>query len=396
MARRGPRTGVGRGKRSRPREDRAPQHDALVIGMGVWCRWHRWAAAAAVVAGQFVVAAWADDDALSFLSDTGDANLTFYLDNDLFAMEDENYTNGVRVSWISGPRDPEDFGWLQRQLQDLTGDEQSRKLFRRLSGFDDPDALEYNYGFSLTQLMFTPEDLEAPSAPPGERPYAAWLGLDVSLHAKDDNAINSISLTLGTTGKHALGEQTQDLVHGIRGLKKFQGWDSQIPGEMTVNLYSTQRRRLELLRPEKGEFGIDGFVEWRLALGNFFTGVNVGTLVRFGWNLPLSFADARLSAVAYSHQPFKATRTKVSGWSFYGLVGAQASGVIHDITLDGPVFRDFDTGISSKGFVGATYLGFGVNYKRWNVSYVHTFRTKEFKGQDESAAFGSLTIGYRI
>ena len=44
-----------------------------------------WACAALV----FVAAAWADDD-LSFLPDGGDANLTFYLDNDLFASEDEN------------------------------------------------------------------------------------------------------------------------------------------------------------------------------------------------------------------------------------------------------------------------------------------------------------------
>ena len=342
-------------------------------------------------AGQFVFCA--AEDALSFLPDTGDANLTFYLDNDLFASEDEDYTNGVRLSWVSGSRDPEEFGWLQRQLQDLTGDAESRKLFRRLSGFEDPAALEYSYGFSLTQLMFTPEDLEALSAPPGERPYAAWLGVDLSLHAKDANALNSVSVAIGTTGPNALGEETQDLVHDIRGFRKFQGWDSQIPGEMTINLYSTQRRRLSLVQ---GSFSVDGFTEWRLALGNYLTGASVGGLLRFGWNLPPSFADARLSVTAYSHQPFKTDRGPARGWSLYGLTGALVTGVVHNITLDGPVFRDFDTGVSSKAVVGELYTGFGVNYNRWNFSYVHTFRTKEFKGQDESLSFGSLTIGYRI
>jgi lipid A 3-O-deacylase len=336
------------------------------------------------------------EDALSFLPDKGDANLTFYLDNDLFASEDENYTNGVRLSWISGSRDPEEFGWLQRQLQDLTGDDQSRKLFRRLSGFEDPEHLEYNYGFSLTQLMFTPEDLDALSAPPGERPYAAWLGVDISLHAKDSKALNTVSLALGTTGPNALGEETQDLVHGLRGLKKFAGWDSQIPGEMTVNLYWAQRRRLEFIEPNGKKFSVDGFVEWRLAAGNFFTGANVGGLVRFGWNLPVSFPDSRLSVTAYSHQPFKTERENVSGWSFYGITGALVAGVVHDITIDGPVFRDFDTGIESEAVVGQLYAGFGVAYGNWNVSYVHTFRSKEFKGQDEAPNFGSLTVGYRI
>tara|TARA_A100001037_G_scaffold306091_1_gene349159 strand:- start:10525 stop:11610 length:1086 start_codon:yes stop_codon:yes gene_type:complete len=336
------------------------------------------------------------EDALSFLPDSGDANLTFYLDNDLFANEDGNYSNGVRLSWISGRRDPEEFGWLQRQLHGLTGDEQSRKLLRRLSGFDDPDQLEYSYGFSLTQLMFTPEDLLALRAPDGERPYAAWLGVDISLHVKDDRALNSISLAIGTTGKYAFGKEVQDLVHDILGYDKFQGWDSQIAGEATLNLYSTQRRRLTVIAPNEDTFAVDGFYEWRLALGNYFTGASVGGLVRFGWNLPLSFSDARLSAVAYSHQPFTAAREDVSGLSWYGIAGFLVTGVVHDITLDGPVFSRYDSEVTSRAVVAEVYAGFGVSIGRWNLSYVHTFRTKEFKGQHDAPVFGSATIGYRI
>lgn len=42
---------------------------------------------------------------LGLLPDRGDAHLSFYLDNDQFAGTDENYTNGVRIAWISGSRD---------------------------------------------------------------------------------------------------------------------------------------------------------------------------------------------------------------------------------------------------------------------------------------------------
>lgn len=335
-------------------------------------------------------------DKLAFLPDSGDANLTFYLDNDLFADEDQDYTNGVRLSWISGARDPGEFGWVQRLLKRLSGDPESRALFRKLSGFSDPEHLEYNYGFSLTQLMFTPEDLEAPAAPPGQRPYAGWLGVDFSLQTKDANALNALGLAIGTTGKHSLAEQAQDFVHDLRGLEKFAGWDSQVPNEVTVNLYSTQRRRLGLLNPERHTFAIDGFLEWQVGLGNYFTGLNAGALVRFGWNLPLDFSDARLSVTAYSHQPFKTTRLERSNWSVYGIVGAQAAAVAHNITLDGPVFRNFDTGTSSEPVVGELYAGFGVRFRRASFSYVHTFRSKEFEGQDEAQSFGSLTFGYRL
>jgi len=333
---------------------------------------------------------------MSFLPDSGDANLTFYLDNDLFADTDQNYTNGARVSWISGSRDPNEFGPVQRLLQRLSSDPEGRTLFRKWSGFSDPEHLEYNYGFSLTQLMFTPEDEIAPAAPPGQRPYAGWLGVDLSLHIKDSHALNSVSLAVGTTGPHSYAKEAQDLVHRIRGQAEFQGWDSQVPNEVTVNFYTSQRRRLVVRDPNYGRFAIDGFTEARLALGTYLTAFSVGTMFRFGWYLPTDFADARLSTTSYSHQPFRTERKETGSWSLYGLTGIQGSAVAHNITLDGPVFRSFNTGTNSKTFVGEIYIGFGVRYRGVNFNYVHTYRTTEFKNQDEGQTFGSLTLGVRL
>ena len=349
--------------------------------------------AAALLAGS---RAAADSDSLSFLPDSGDANLTAYLDNDLFADTDQDYTNGARVSWISGSRDPAEFGWLQRTLDQLSEDPVSRFVFSKLSGFSDPGELEYNYGFSLTQLMFTPEEWDLLEAPEGERPYAGWLGVDMSLHTKDDQALNSVSLAIGTTGPHSYAQEAQNLVHDIRGQDKFQGWNSQIPNEVTVNVYTTQRRRVVVIDPRFSRFGIDGFVEGRLGLGTYDTGASVGSLMRIGWNLPVDFADARLSVTSYSHQSFKTSRRERKSWSFYGITGFQGAAVGHNITLDGPVFSDFSTGTSSKPLVGEVYVGFGARYQDVNFSYVHTYRSKEFEGQNSAQSFGSLTLGVRL
>jgi hypothetical protein len=336
------------------------------------------------------------DDRMNFLPDTGDANLTFYLDNDLFADTDQDYTNGARLSWISGPRDPNEFGRIQQLLRRLSSDPTERTMFSRLSGFDDPTQLEYSYGFSVTQLMYTPEDPKLPEAPPGQRPYAGWLGVDFSLFVKDSHALNSVSLAIGTVGPHALAKQAQDLVHEIRGLEKFKGWDSQIPNEVTANFYYGQKRRVVLIDPTDSRFAIDGFTEGKLALGTYFTGLGFGGLLRIGWNLPLDFTDARLSVTSYAHQPFKTERKERSSWSVYGIVGVEAYAVAHNITLDGPVFRSFNTGTNSRPLVGEGYLGFGIRYDRWNFSYVHTFRSKEFSGQKDAQSFGSLSLGYRL
>ena len=333
---------------------------------------------------------------LSFLPDRDDAYLTFYLDNDLFAGTDNNYTNGVRLSWVSGARDPEAFGAVQHQLRKLSGDADSRVIFQRLSGFDDPREVEYNYGFSLTQLMFTPEDTHAPVAPPGQRPYAGWLGIDFSLHTKDAHAINSVVLAVGTTGPNALAKQTQDFVHDIRGIDKFQGWDSQIPNELTVNLYYKQKRRFTFLETGLGNFAVDGFGEWQVALGNFLVSAQMGALFRFGWNLPVDFSDPRLSATAYTLQPFKTRRRQQRSWSLYGLAGVLGAAVAHNITLDGPVFRDHSTGVTGEPFVGELYVGFGIRYRRMEFGYIHTFRSKEFKEQDRAQRFGSIAVTYRF
>ena len=190
-------------------------------------------------------------EVFNFLPDRDNAYLSFYLDNDLFGGTDENYTNGARLSWISGARDPEEFGLIQNGLRKLSGDADSLKIFRRLSGFDDPREVEYNYGFSVTQLMFTPDDPDPAKPPPGERPYAGWLGVSISIHTKDSHAQNSVDLAIGTTGRRAYAKQTQDFVHDIRGIDKFNGWESQIPSEPTLNLYYTQKRRLTFLETRR-------------------------------------------------------------------------------------------------------------------------------------------------
>lgn len=349
-----------------------------------------------LIAGVLLSSAQAAGQGLATLPDRGDAHLTFYLDNDLFAGTDRNYTNGARLSWVSGARDPEAFGVLQQQLRKLSGDPRSLSVFRRLSGFDDPGAVEYNHGFSITQLMFTPGDAEAPAAPPGQRPYAGWLGIDFSLHTKDAHALNSAVLALGTTGPAALAEETQDFVHDLRGISKFQGWDDQIPGEPTVNLFYKQKRRLTFLETELGHFAVDGFGEWQLSLGNFLVSAQAGAFLRFGWHLPVDFSDPRLSVTAYTFQPFTGGKRRSRTWSLYGIAGALGAAVAHNVTLDGPLFRDGDTGVTAEPYVGELYAGFGVRYRRMEFSYIHTFRTREFREQDRAQRFGSLALTWRF
>ena len=121
---------------------------------------------------------------------------TFQLHNDLFANTDKDYANGARLFCITDDREESDFTDMETWLASV-----QRRAPDLITGFHSPEAPVYNYGISLTQLIFTPNDFNASEAPPGEHPYVGWLALGFFLHAKDSNAINSFELSLGLSWK---------------------------------------------------------------------------------------------------------------------------------------------------------------------------------------------------
>ncbi len=325
------------------------------------------------------------------MPDFGPGYLTFYLDNDLFANTDKDYTNGARLSWISENRDLHEIGFIQRGLQPLTGDGNSLGFFRAITGFDDLDAVRYNFGVSLTQLMFTPEDFASVTQPQGQRRYAGWSALGFSLHAKDDQILNSVEFIVGVTGKPALAEEAQNFIHDARGFDEFQGWDNQIPTEVTADLSFLQKRRLHFTESE-GPLSMDGIGEWGARLGTFRTNAILGGMVRLGLYLPADFSDPRLSETAYAHKYFTGSEIEKSNWSLFLLGGFRGSAVLHDATLDGPLFRKFETGNTREPFVGEVYAGIGFRIKATEVTYAHTWRSREYDEQENGTGFGTISV----
>lgn len=327
--------------------------------------------------------------------------LTFYLDNDLFAGTDRNYTNGIRLSWISESEPLFNFAPARGMLEDLISEPGGLARFGLLSGFN-PDnvqegKLDINYGLSLTQLMFTPETLDSPTQPVGERRYAGWLGLGFSVHARDEKAINSAEIILGTTGHWSLADEAQDLIHDIRDFERFEGWQDQIPNEITLDFSFQQKRRARFLPDGPRGLRADGLFEWGTRLGTFRTSARVGGFFRVGFNLPADFSDPRLSALAYSHRYFEDGENGGRDWSAYVLFGLTGNAILHDTTLDGPVFRSFETGNTRETWVGELFAGFGLRWRVIEFSYVHTWRSREFEEKASGGFdFGSLAIRLRL
>ncbi|MGJ8638400.1 MAG: lipid A deacylase LpxR family protein [Opitutaceae bacterium] len=317
-------------------------------------------------------------------------------DNDLLTGSDRNYTNGARLAYIQDlATDEAAHNWLQKGLYRLSGAEGDGFLDEYR--FQNDGSNQFSWGMGLTQLMFTPEDPTVTTAPTGQRPYAGWLGLECSLHVKNESSASSVTLSMGTTGKNSYADDAQAWIHeNVSGSPIFQGWDSQVPGEATLNLHFDHKRKLPVERwTSNWPLEVDGYYEWGAAAGNLRTDAYLGGLLRAGFNLPSNYITPRVQIGSYGHAVF-VDKEQDSDFSAYGFAGLRGSAVLHDISLDGPVFRDFDSQVDREALVGEALLGFALRWKACELSLSRTLRTREFEGQDENQEFGSVQLRFQI
>lgn len=161
---------------------------------------------------------------------------TLRLENDLFTGSDRNYTNGVALTAVS--RD------LQGELRPECLP-QPIGLYARFIGWADPgfwrdtgdQPASQNLVVRFGQSMYTPEDKTRTDLIPDDRPYAGLLYLSLAwnrrIHpqAASYEMLDVRELTLGLIGPWSLAEKSQDLVHRVRGIERFRGWDNQLRNE---------------------------------------------------------------------------------------------------------------------------------------------------------------------
>jgi Uncharacterized protein conserved in bacteria (DUF2219). len=88
-------------------------------------------------------------------------------------------------------------------------------------------------------------------------------------------------------------------------------------------------------------------------------------------------------------------RPQVPDFSLSGFVGVRGTLVGHDITLHGPVFRDFDPGVDPELLVGELVYGLAVRVYALDLSISQTLRSDEFRNQTENQSFGSILLQAR-
>ena len=305
---------------------------------------------------------------------------TVKFENDLFKGTDQQYTNGVRASYLSPEGDQFEYLQFIRDGLELIAKPNQHTRF----------------GVAFGQEIYTPEDLNQTNIISDDRPYAGWLYGGISLHtirgsANDPSykSLESIEFDIGVVGPWALGQESQDFIHDVRGFDKFQGWDNQLNNELGVLLLYERKWRLFDPTPIMGGMEFDFIPYAGGSIGNVLTHANIGGSARVGWNVPDDFGPPSL---IHGGSPVDKSFDNKIGFYLYATTEGRI--VVRNIFLDGNSFSDSHS-VDKKTFVGDLSLGAVFQYKRFKLSYANVLRSKEFDEQDDAARFGSLTASFQ-
>jgi lipid A 3-O-deacylase len=306
--------------------------------------------------------------------------LTITMENDTLTGSDNNYTNGIGVTWVSNDLDSYD--------EDRFVSKWDR--FWNFLPFVGDEGYTTYASWTVAQEMHTPDDITIANPPEDDQPYAGILYVDSVLYARSERWAHAWELKLGVVGPASQADNVQKDFHELVGGDEPMGWDTQLPDEPVINVGLTTAYRLA-----EGQAGESA--RWRLVpvghvgLGTYFTGVGLGMYGELGWNLVDALGGTAL------REGLNAASTvgvgPVDGWSvsFFGGVGGHA--IAHYLPLDGTVFED-SRSVDTKPFVGNVSLGMAVRHGGFALSLATTFTTKAFDTQEKSAEFGTLGLSW--
>lgn len=310
--------------------------------------------------------------------------INFYLENDLVSGSDSDYTNGIKVSWVSA------------NLKDYTHDpclpHWVRTLNRAFEALHPGNYTSRNMVVTAGQSMYTPRDKMATGVIANDRPYAGWLYLGLGYNARDARQMDTVEVNLGMVGPASLAEQSQNFIHSLRGIDHFKGWDNQLHNELGLQVVAERKNKIWI---SENKFGpkFDAISHYGVSLGNVATYANTGLELRMGSRLPNDFGTAPIRPGGDSNAPLAegAAARRLDTAAVHVFIAADARVVVRDIFLDGNTFGDSHH-VDKKNLVGDLSAGLTWQWPGVKLTYAYYLRSREFKTQVSTHRYGSLTM----
>lgn len=298
------------------------------------------------------------------------------LANDIVVGSDNQFTSGFTIQRHSP---------TAARLEDIRGAfAPGRWLARQV--LPDRPGTTYRQAYTFGHNIGTPTDIEASEPILDDTPYLGMLGFADSWVAFDERRLVGFEVMLGLVGEQSFAEDIQNLVHGIVGSPEPRGWDNQLDTEPILNVFASWKRTAWSSGRFEGVVAVDG------ALGNFFTGGQVGLESRFG-RPPRGFGylPAPLGLPLHHDAALPGDGTL----RIWGSVAARVVGYAFFMPRDGNAFVEDNPWtetnvIRPRELVGELVLGVHVAGPRWGV-HAHFWITTDTVDPDRYAPVGATT-----
>ena len=303
----------------------------------------------------------------------------FLLNNDILTGSDDYFSNGWILSW-----DTRSAAQWEDLLPGLLSDAVAQLPF-----IDGPGASK-RISLSLSQLIFTPEDIDSPDLVPDDVPYAGALLAAVTFSAQDRTTLSAWQVVVGFVGPASFAEETQKLAHEAFHSKTPQGWAHQLDDEFIVNLYGQIKHKFAMLGGSRGwGFEVGGVAS--AAAGNLTTQVNAALEVRTGWRMPPGFDP----------DPF-GRKVQTNGYledqvehpfSFHLFASAAVRGWVNFIFLDGNTWKESHD-VEKNAWSALFGVGLSTSVYRFRLNLEFGALTVPIEGRGGYDGFGGLTVAY--
>jgi len=298
----------------------------------------------------------------------------FYFENDIYSGTDEDYTAGMRLSFLYSIEDDKEY-----------------PLYELL--FLDYGLHDSYFTAALTNQIFTPIDTNNSDVVADERPYASWSYLEFGMHKSYTNHLLSMLLQVGAVGEISGGEWLQKAAHDLVGNNSPNGWDNQLNNELGVNFKGTHKWMVRSKKFTKYECALVPFMS--LELGNIAIRTTLGTSARFGYNIPKDFGLSSIDigadpGIASYNNYLKKSRNRLCYSLNLNLAGSY---VIRDIFLDGNTFSKSHS-VEKEPFV--YYYGVGLSFRYGDIALdiMHTYNSKKYKLENHGHGVDTLTLSW--
>lgn len=305
-------------------------------------------------------------------------------ENDMVVRTDRHYTHGTKFTLLGSevalPRQASFHlpAWLAEHTPDFGAQPHAARL-----------------GASLVQSIYTPTDIATTALQLNDRPYAGVLYASLLLQKRGGThggieTLDTWRMDLGVIGPESHAEDAQNTVHRVRNLGLANGWPNQLKTEPALALRF--QRTWRWAQGAADGWAWDVLPAAGVSVGNIGTYGVLGGQLRAGWRLPGDFGVQTIDSIAVPN----IGRTEASSASrgIFAFVGVEGRAVAYSAFLDGNLWRASHH-VSKFPLVGDGKFGLVYSGKRFDLSLAQIIRSKEFVGQREIDAYGSLALSMK-